>query len=104
MRHRFLAALLALVIIAFGAVAAPAPAGAAQPDPDDTTVTEPQPAPGDDIIPRPDSGAEPTEAGDRGGVLQVAVFVGILVAVGVVVALAMRDVRKARGRPRAPSR
>ena len=104
MRHRFLAALLVLLIVAFGAVAAPAPAGAAQPDPDDTTVTEPEPAPGDDIIPRPNSGAEPTEAGDRGGALQVAVFVGILLAVGVIVALALRDVRRARGRPGAPSR
>ena len=104
MRHRFLAALLALLIVAVGAVAAPVPAGAAQPDPDDTTVTEPQPAPGDDIIPRPNSGAEPTEAGDRGGALQLAVFVGVLVAVGVIVALAMRDVRKARGRPGTPSR
>ena len=104
MRHRFLAALLALLIVAFGAVAAPAPAGAAPPAPDDTTVTEPQPAPGDDIIPRPNSGAEPTEAGDRGGALQLAVFVGVLVAVGVIVALAMRDVRKARGRPGTPSR
>ncbi|HZM28949.1 MAG TPA: hypothetical protein VFB77_00565 [Acidimicrobiales bacterium] len=104
MRHRFLAALLVLVIVAFGAVAVPAPAGAAQPDPDDTTVTEPEPAPGDDIIPRPNSGAEPTEPGDRGGALQVAVFVGILVTVGVIVALALRDVRRARGRPDAPSR
>jgi hypothetical protein len=99
MRHRFLAALLALMIVAFGAVAAPVPAGAAQPDPDDPTVTEPEPAPGDDIIPRPDSGAEPSEAGDRGGALQVAVLVGILVAVGALVALALRDVRKARDRP-----
>jgi len=50
----------------------------------------------DGIIPRPNSGAEPTEAGDRGGALQVAVLVAIVVGVGVIVALVVRESRRAR--------
>jgi hypothetical protein len=99
MRPRFLAALLALVIATVVA-AAPARAEAGQPEPGDPTTTEIEPAPGDDIIPLPESGTEPEEAGDRGGALQVAVLVAIVVGLGAIVALALRDVRRSRARAR----
>lgn len=100
MRPRFLAALLALVIATTVVAAAPAPAGAGQPEPGDPTTTGIEPAPGDDIIPLPDTGTEPEEAGDRGGALQVAVFVAIVAGLAAIVALAMRDVRRSRARAR----
>jgi hypothetical protein len=77
-------------------VLAPAPAARGQEAGDDTTTTSTVPVPVDDIIPRPNSGAEPNEAGDRGGALQVAVLVGIVAGVGVIVALVVRESRRAR--------
>lgn len=49
-----------------------------------------------DIIPKPNSGHEPTDAGDRGGALQIVVFLAIVAGVGTVGALAWRDVRRSR--------
>jgi hypothetical protein len=49
-----------------------------------TTTTSPA-APDRDIIPDPNSGQPPSEAGDRGGALQLALLALILVGVGVVV-------------------
>jgi hypothetical protein len=64
-----------------------------------TTVTEPdEPLEGDDIIPLPNSGREPTEAGDRGGVLQVLVLVLIVGGVAAIVGLIARESRRARSR------
>jgi hypothetical protein len=40
--------------------------------------------PDEGMIPRPNSGHEPTEAGDRGGTLQLAVLGLIVVGVGIV--------------------
>lgn len=48
------------------------------------------------IIPEPGSGAEPDEAGDRGGALQIAVFVLLVAGVGAIVALVVRSSRRAR--------
>jgi hypothetical protein len=61
---------------AHGAVAVPA-----QDDPTTTSPTfgENPDAPGQHIIPRPNSGAEPEDAGDRGGALQLAVLVTLAV-------------------------
>ena len=78
---------------------APAPAAQAQEGGDDTTTTT-VPVPVDDIIPRPNSGSEPSEAGDRGGALQVAVLVAIVAGLGVIVVLAVRESRRARRSPR----
>ena len=78
---------------------APAPAAHGQEGGDDTT-TSTVPVPVDDIIPRPNSGAEPSEAGDRGGALQVAVLLAIVVGVGVIVALVVRESRRSRRSPR----
>ena len=64
---------------------------------------EENPEPGaaeQDIIPLPNSGREPTEAGDRGGALQILVFVVIVAGVGTIALLATRDVRRSRGRNR----
>jgi hypothetical protein len=74
-------ACLFLIVLALTlAAAAPARAGD---DPDSTTTTA-----FDDgeqrIIPRPNSGHEPDEAGDRGGALQLAVLGLVVVGVGVV--------------------
>ena len=69
--------------------------GSADDEPDEN------PPPGaaeQDIIPRPNSGHEPTEAGDRGGALQILVFVAIVAGLGAIGALAVRDVRRSRAR------
>jgi hypothetical protein len=63
----------------------------------DTSTTRPPPdAPS--IIPRPDSGTEPTDAGDRGGALQTILFIVMLGGVIVVGALVVRESRRARER------
>ncbi len=59
-----------------------------------TTVTSA--VPGGDIIPRPNSGEAPEDAGDRGGALQGALFFIVVGAVLVVGALVVRSSRKAR--------
>ena len=55
--------------------------------------------PAADIIPLPNSGAEPTEAGDRGGALQVLVSWRSSSAWAAIAALAIRESRRARARP-----
>jgi hypothetical protein len=122
-RRRPLLAALALVVTLLVAVAAPtrvAAAGPAQePDApaddgtggsaddgddggdDDRRGENPEPAEGDSIIPEPNSGREPEEAGDRGGALQVLVFVLIVGGVGGIAALVVRDARRSRGNVRA---
>ncbi|HET6954121.1 MAG TPA: hypothetical protein VFI47_27395 [Acidimicrobiales bacterium] len=110
------AALVALASVALSltlalAGAAAGPAGAAPPAPgqepdapaDDGTdgrggseTTEGAPVPDQRIIPRPDSGAEPSEAGDRGGALQVLVLVLMVGGVVAVATLARRDMRRGR--------
>ena len=64
MRRRLLTAVLTLVLI--GAVAFVAPTSSRAQDVPSTGV------PTQDIIPRPNTGHAPTEAGDRGGALQLA--------------------------------
>lgn len=65
-------------------------------DDDGATNGTVEPAPVDDIIPKPNSGREPTEAGDRGGALQALVFALIVVGVGVIVAMIVREARRNR--------
>jgi hypothetical protein len=74
------------------------PAGDPADDPDGDPATEDAPLPGGDIIPQPDSGREPTDAGDRGGALQVALFFVLVAGVATIGGLAVRDVRKAQRR------
>ncbi len=58
----------------------------------------PEPAPGNNIIPDPNSGRSPQEAGDRGGALQALVLVLIVGAVAGGAALVVRESRRARAR------
>jgi hypothetical protein len=68
---------------------------------DDEPDENPRPgAPEQDIIPLPDSGHEPTEAGDRGGALQILVLGAIVAGLGTIAVLATRDVRRSRTRAR----
>ena len=114
MRRPSLLALLALLVTA-GVAFAAGPAGAtpaalAAPggqervaqsgdpadDPDGDATTDDAPLPGGDIIPQPNSGTEPEDAGDRGGALQLTVFVAMLAGVALIVTLVVRESRRAR--------
>jgi hypothetical protein len=126
MRRRPLLAAASLLLAAMVLLAAPAAAGAKarpaagvrvaagaaapgqEPDApaDDGTggsggSAEDEPAPGGHIIPEPNSGRAPEDAGDRGGGLQVLVFVLLVAGVGSIAALGVRDARRSRSRDRA---
>lgn len=88
---------LVLIAVLTGWVA-PALAGSARPvqdgDGPTTSVTTPDPeTPDEGIIPEPDSGRAPEEAGDRGGVLQLLLLALIVIGVGLI---ALQVVRQAR--------
>lgn len=92
---RLLVALLLGLTLGWVPAAAAAPVGDAPSSTSSTSVaTEVPEAP--DIIPAPNSGTEPEDAGDRGGALQTAVFVLILASVGVIGALVVRESRRKR--------
>ena len=81
-----------LIVVAFTAGAPAAPAGAGD-DPDRTTTTAFDD--GDQrIIPRPNSGHDPEDAGDRGGALQLALLGLIVVGVGVIGVKVFRQTRQ----------
>lgn len=70
-----------------------------------TTTTERAPDAEQGIIPEPDSGRAPEEAGDRGGALQLLVLAGLVAALAVGVTLVVRESRRnlaARRPPRPP--
>jgi hypothetical protein len=110
MRRRALAALATLLVAGLMVLAVPAAAGAAgrvggrvpalvqQPeeDPDGDPSTDDAPLAEHDMIPRPNSGRAPTDAGDRGGALQGLVLLFIVVGVGGIAALVVRESRRAR--------
>ncbi len=52
--------------------------------------------PSQDIIPRPNSGSAPQEAGDRGGALQLGLLALLVVAIGGTVLVLVRQSRRAR--------
>lgn len=54
--------------------------------------------PSQGIVPKPNSGTAPEEAGDRGGALQLLVLAGVVVAVGGTTARLVRQSRGARRR------
>ena len=106
-RRRSLVVTVSLVLTLVALFAAPARAGAVavapaqEPDApaDDSTgdsADEDQPVEGADIIPEPNSGQQPEEAGDRGGALQIVVFVLIVAGVGGIVAMFVRESRRNR--------
>ncbi|MGH9113886.1 MAG: hypothetical protein ACRDZN_16545 [Acidimicrobiales bacterium] len=63
-----------------------------------TSTTDDTPVPAQDIIPEPNSGRAPDDAGDRGGVLQGVVFLFIVVGIGGAVTLVVRESRRSRSR------
>jgi hypothetical protein len=106
-----------MLVVALTIVAVPAPVGAAgtdggtvpaavqQPedDPDGDPSTDDAPIPDQDMIPEPNSGRPPSDAGDRGGALQGVVFVLIVIGVGGIGVLAVWESRRARVRRTAAS-
>lgn len=77
------------MLLVASVVLALAPAGATQ-DPPSTGMTT------QDIVPQPNAGREPTEAGDRGGALQLLIPGVLIVAVGGAVVHLRRQSRQAR--------
>jgi hypothetical protein len=64
-------------------------------DPTSTSTTAGAPAP--DIIPEPNTDVGPSEAGDRGGALQLGLLALVLVVIGGVLFALVRQSRRARG-------
>jgi uncharacterized protein HemX len=83
--------LIALVLLSVGV--APAVAGAQDDPTTSSTVAELPPA---DIIPRPNSGTAPEEAGDRGGALQLGLLALVVVVLAGGVVNVVRQSRRAR--------
>ncbi|MGH9249754.1 MAG: hypothetical protein ACRD0W_09610, partial [Acidimicrobiales bacterium] len=102
MRGRALAGVAVLLVASITVLAVPARVGAAgsagggitavaqQPedDPDGDPSTDDAPVPEQDMIPEPNSGRAPTDAGDRGGALQALVLLSIAIGVGGIAVLA----------------
>jgi hypothetical protein len=83
---------LALVVAIALAVGPPGAAGLAAAQEDPSTTGAPAP----NIIPEPNEGHEPTEAGDRGGALQLLVLGLVVVGIGGAVLHLTRVSRRAR--------
>lgn len=88
--------LMALLLISTLATATPALAQ----DPPSSSGEVPT----QEIVPKPNSGEAPDEAGDRGGALQLGLLALVVVAVGLAVANLVRQSRRARtGGPQPPT-
>jgi hypothetical protein len=91
--------LLGLLIVAAAGYTASFPVAAASPLQADPSDAEPPPstvAPDEEqgIIPEPNSGHEPREAGDRGGALQLLLLAVIVTGVGVIAGFVVRESRR----------
>jgi hypothetical protein len=100
-----LVAALTVLAAAVPAGAAVVASGSAQPaaqqpedDPDGDPSTDDAPLPAQDMIPEPNSGRPPSDAGDRGGALQGVVLLLVVIGVGGIAVLAVRESRRARTR------
>ena len=82
--------LIALVLLAVVLQVAPV---AAQDDPTSTTLA---PVPDQDIVPAPNTGEEPDDAGDRGGALQLGLLALVVIAIGGAIVVVVRQSRQAR--------
>ncbi len=97
-RAHLLLAIAGAVVAALAlTLAVAAPAGAQQGG-DSPPTSEDTPVPVPRIIPLPNTGTKPTDAGDRGGALQILVFVALVVGVSSIAALAVHDARRSRRR------
>lgn len=85
-------ALVVLLLLATLCLAVPASAQDAPPSSGDVPTQE--------IVPKPNSGEAPDEAGDRGGALQLGLLALVVVAVGLAVANLVRQSRSARAEDR----
>jgi hypothetical protein len=85
--------LLLAVLLGLGAILASPSGAGAQDGTTTTTVAELPPA---DIIPQPNSGHAPTEAGDRGGALQLGLLALVVVVITGAVWHLVRQSRRAR--------
>jgi uncharacterized protein HemX len=85
---------LLLVLALLAAVSAPRPAAAQDPG---STTSITAGAPTQDIVPEPNSGEAPSEAGDRGGALQLGLLALVLLVIAGAVGLLVRQSRRARG-------
>jgi uncharacterized protein HemX len=74
---------------------APAPSARAQ---DSTSTSTTIAVPSQDIVPQPNSGTPPQEAGDRGGALQLGLLALVVVAIGAAVAGLVRQSKRSRAR------
>lgn len=92
--RRLLATALLVLGLLLPALAGAGPALAQEGGGTEQTTTSLVPT--QDIIPEPNSGREPEEAGDRGGALQTALFIGLVLAIGAGAALVVRQSRQAR--------
>ena len=84
---------LALVLLALSVLLAPASAAAQDSESTTTTVAS---VPDQDIVPKPNTGEAPHDAGDRGGALQLAVLGLVALAIGGTIAVVVRQSRRAR--------
>ena len=83
--------LLVLALLVLALMAGPARAQ----DPGAST-TSLAPVPDQDIVPQPNQGEEPAEAGDRGGALQLGILALVVVGISVVIVVLVRQSRRAR--------
>ena len=102
-RATIAALLLAAIMLVLAVPAVAEAAGSSvvqQPeeDPDGDPSTDDEPVPDRDIIPEPDSGRPARDAGDRGGVLQGVVLLFIMIGVGIIATLVVRESRRGRAR------
>lgn len=90
--------LVAIAMLLMTAHLSLAPAAAAQAPPSSTGEVPTQ-----EIVPKPNSGTPPSEAGDRGGALQLGVLALVVAGVGLAVLHLRRQSQRARaGRGQAP--
>jgi uncharacterized protein HemX len=83
-----------LVLALVAALGAPSPVAAQDPG---STTSITAGAPTQDIVPEPNSGEAPSEAGDRGGALQLGLLALVVLVIAGAVALLVRQSRRARG-------
>lgn len=91
--HRLFATALLVLGLLVPALVGAGPALAQDGGTEQTTTSL---VPTQDIIPEPNSGRAPEDAGDRGGALQTALFIGLVVAIGAGGAFVVHQSRQAR--------